>query len=57
MKRKEYISPEIKLETVFLENGVAAGSDNEITIGGPNNSSSPDIENAFIEDKTFDITF
>lgn len=53
----KYIRPIIKVYCIGIENCIASASNNAVTIGGPGNSGSPEIEDAIVEEKPFDITF
>lgn len=55
--KAKYKSPEIGCISILIEECIAAGSNNALTIGGPGNTASPEIDDAIVDNKTFDITF
>ncbi|MGN0004303.1 MAG: hypothetical protein ACI35V_12805 [Sphingobacterium composti] len=55
--KAKYKSPKISCFTILIEECIASGSNNAVTIGGPENSAYPEIEDAIVDNKTFDITF
>lgn len=56
-KKAMYSSPIINLILVDVEESIASGSNNALTIGGPNDSAAPEIIDAPVENNTYDITF
>ena len=56
MKKNLYQSPSVKLMIVEIESGIAAGSANDFTIGGPGGTGLPEIDEANTEERQFDIS-
>ncbi|MGN0020766.1 MAG: hypothetical protein ACI35Z_08235 [Sphingobacterium hotanense] len=55
-KKREYISPRVVMEIISLEHSIAAGSAN-VSVGGPQDSSQPEIIDQGLDERPFDMEF
>ncbi len=54
--KRKYMSPRVSMEIIVLEHSIAAGSTN-VSVGGPQDSSQPDIIDQGLDERTYDMEF